>query len=233
MQKLILYMALAAAASAQTSVNGKRDFVEMAAPANPPAGFERVYAKTGSGLCALDSSGTERCTGSGGVVPAVKTLYYAPAAKNIGGVGASAFQCIVNCPVATAINSGSAATASLNVTLGTSNQTSQDQFIVPGGYANQQITAEVTFFSGDSAHAGSFTLSVINVSTGTIANPTFAAVCSNVTLTPAAASGRTTATCTFTPSWTSGDEIFWKLAWTTTTLTSDLQVLAVRFYATF
>lgn len=235
MQKIVLIFTLAAAAHAQTVVNGKRDYIEMARPANPPAGLARVYGKAGSGLCALDSGGTERCTGSGGGGPATltRTLYYAPAAKNIGGVGATGFQCVANCPVATAITSGSAATASLNVTAGASNQTSQDQFIVPAGYANQQITMEVTFFSADAAHTAAFTLSAASVSTGAVANPTFAAVCSNVTLTPISSSGRATATCTFTPAWAVGDEVFWKIAWDATSLTGPLQVLAVRFSATF
>src|SRR5690242_6257622 len=51
----------------QTPVNGKRDFAEIATPSNPSAGFARVYGKAGSGLCALNSSGVERCTGSGGI----------------------------------------------------------------------------------------------------------------------------------------------------------------------
>src|SRR5690348_108010 len=115
MQKLIVILTFAAAAHAQTAVNGKRDYIEMAKPASPAAGSVRVYGKPGSGLCALDSGGTERCTASGGGGPTTitRTLYYAPAAKNIGGVGAAGFQCVSNCPVATAINSGSAATASL------------------------------------------------------------------------------------------------------------------------
>jgi hypothetical protein len=33
---------------------------------NPASGFQKIYAKAGSGFFALDSTGTERCTGSGG-----------------------------------------------------------------------------------------------------------------------------------------------------------------------
>jgi hypothetical protein len=41
------------------------DYLELATPGAPPAGKERVYAKAGAGLCAQDSIGNERCTGSG------------------------------------------------------------------------------------------------------------------------------------------------------------------------
>ena len=37
---------------------------ELSKPSNPAAGFQRIYLKTGSGLCAIDSLGTERCTQS-------------------------------------------------------------------------------------------------------------------------------------------------------------------------
>src|SRR5579871_1657000 len=33
---------------------------------NPASGYQKIYPKAGSGFCALDSTGTERCTGSGG-----------------------------------------------------------------------------------------------------------------------------------------------------------------------
>ena len=33
---------------------------------NPASGLQKIYAKAGSGFCALDSTGTERCTGGGG-----------------------------------------------------------------------------------------------------------------------------------------------------------------------
>jgi len=42
------------------------DYMEIAAPGAPATGLERVYAKAGSGFCAKDSSGTERCTGGSG-----------------------------------------------------------------------------------------------------------------------------------------------------------------------
>jgi hypothetical protein len=174
---------------------------------------------------------------AGGWLPggsaSTKTLYYAPAAKNINGVGASAFQCVSNCPTAMAINSGSAAVASLHVTAGTNNQTSQDQFIVPVGYGNQTVTLEVVFRSADAAHSATITPSIASVSTGDIANPTFIAAGSAITVTGGAGSGRTVATTTFTPAWSVGDTIFWKLAYTVTNLTSDLEILSVRFYATF
>jgi hypothetical protein len=40
------------------------DYSEITAPAAPGSGKERIYAKTGAGLCAKDSSGIERCTTS-------------------------------------------------------------------------------------------------------------------------------------------------------------------------
>lgn len=40
-------------------------FTEVSAPSAPAAGKQAGYMKAGSGWCAKDSSGTERCTGSG------------------------------------------------------------------------------------------------------------------------------------------------------------------------
>jgi hypothetical protein len=39
---------------------------EITTPSNPSSGTQKAYFKAGSGLCSLDSTGTERCTGSGG-----------------------------------------------------------------------------------------------------------------------------------------------------------------------
>jgi hypothetical protein len=39
---------------------------EIAKPSNPSSGTQKGYFKAGSGFCALDSGGTERCTGSAG-----------------------------------------------------------------------------------------------------------------------------------------------------------------------
>lgn len=42
-------------------------YLNQATPgANPASGYQKIYPKAGSGVCALDSTGTERCTGSGG-----------------------------------------------------------------------------------------------------------------------------------------------------------------------
>lgn len=40
--------------------------IETTTPTNPAATFEKTYFKAGKGLCALDSSGTERCTQAAG-----------------------------------------------------------------------------------------------------------------------------------------------------------------------
>lgn len=162
-------------------------------------------------------------------------LYFKRAAANIysggTGVGATAWQCstLNACPVPTAINSGSTNTASLHVAAGSSNETSQDSFVSLNAIS-RLVTASVVFYSADSSHTGSLALSVINVSTGTVSNPTFSTVCASVTLTPTASSDRVTASCTFTPTWAAGDEVFWQIAWTATALTSDLQIDSFGLY---
>jgi hypothetical protein len=145
-------------------------------------------------------------------------------------------QCSTSCGVPTAIATGSSVTAAMNVT--GSMMTSQDQFIVPTGYANQAVTVEVVFRSADNTngHSASGVFTSVTVgANGDIANPTFGNS-TTLTLTPSAtAEGRTVVSSTFTPSptWTPGETAFWEGAWNQGTLTSDLEVLSVRFYATF
>jgi hypothetical protein len=186
-------------------------------------------------LSACDATDTWHDYGGGGGGTSAKTLYYSPAAKNMGGVGAAAFQCNANCPTpsVSGLTSGSAVMASLNVTAGTTNQTSQDQFIVPAGYSNQQVTMEIAYFSSDSTHSTTVTPTIANINTSGLANPTFAASCSPITATASSSSNRTVSTCTFTPSWAPGDLVFWKLAYSTSSMTQDFRLLSVRFYATF
>lgn len=177
------------------------------------------------------------CTAAGST--SVKTLYYAPAAKNISGVGVPAYQCISNCPSPSAISSGSAATAELLVTTNTSNMTSQDQFIVPATFANQTTTIEIIWRTSDTtvAHTATVTPTFVCVGTGDVANPTFAAAGGAITLTPPGNTNRTVTTNTFTPSCTAGNTAFWLLSYNTTSggggAITNLGILSVRFYATF
>jgi len=184
-------------------------------------GYRTGYAHSGGG-------------GGGGSTRTVN-LYYAPAAKDINGVGSSVFQCASSCGIPTAIASGTTVTAALDVT-GTMNN--QDQFIVPQGYGNQTVSIEVVFRSADNTGGhnatGAFT-SVTVGADGDIVSPTFGNA-TTLTLAPSStAEGRTVVTGTFTPSpsWTPGDTAYWKVVWTQNTLTSALEVLSVRFYATF
>lgn len=173
-------------------------------------------------------------SGGGTSSTSVKTLYYAPFAKNIGGVGAAALQCNSSCGVPTAIATGSTVTASLHVT--GSAMTVQDSFVLPTGYANQQITIEVIFRCADNTggHTGSATFTSAQVGANAdITNPTLGNSTA-ITLTPSStASGRVVASGTFTPVWTDGNTIYWKAALNQNTLTQDLEPLSVRFYATF
>ena len=52
--------------SANNAFTSYQVLSEIATPSNPASGLVRIYAKSGSGLCALDNGGTERCTGTGG-----------------------------------------------------------------------------------------------------------------------------------------------------------------------
>lgn len=200
----------------------------------------KVQASTGStttnNCVKFDANGNTVDAGAAcGTGTSVKNLYSKNAAANIVGVGATSLQCNSNCPTPVAINSGSANTATLHVTAATTNQTAQDQFSVPPGFTNQTVTLELAYRSADSTHTTTITPTCIQVSTGDIANPTFAACGSAVVATASASSVRTVSTTTFTPSWTAGNEVFLKLAFDTNTsvMTSDFELISVRLYATF
>ena len=65
--------AVAVDTTAVPLLNTSNDYAEVTASGAPAAGKERVYAKAGSGLCARDSGGNERCTVSGGGVGIMAT----------------------------------------------------------------------------------------------------------------------------------------------------------------
>ena len=159
-------------------------------------------------------------------------LYYAPGAKTVNGVGASVFQCNTSCPTPTAITGGTDVTASLHFAGAGS---VFDEFVIPTNYANQTITIEVMARSADNgAHSGTVTFTSSQIgANGDVSNPTLANSTA-ITFTPSGtASGLVIATGTFTPSWTAGNRAFWKAAVALGTLTSDLEIVSVRFYATF
>lgn len=162
------------------------------------------------------------------------SLYYSPAAKNMGGVGASAFQCASSCPTPSAISTGTSATASL--LFSGSAMTIQDQFVLPAGYANSAITIEAIWRTADSntGHSGILTVTSGQLgAAGDITNPTFANSTA-ITLTPiSTASGRIVSTATFTPSWTGGNTIYWKGAMNVGTITSDVELISFRLVATY
>lgn len=169
----------------------------------------------------------------------VKTLYSSVSAKQISGSPAAAFQCISNCPSPSVISSGSAATAELLVTTNTSNQTSQDQFVISQiGYSNQPITIEIVWRTSDTnvAHTATVTPTFVCVAAGDVANPTFASAGGAITLTPPGNTNRTVTTNTFTPSGcATGREAFWLLSYNTTSggsgAITNLGILSVRLYA--
>jgi hypothetical protein len=168
----------------------------------------------------------------------VKNLYYAPAAKTINGVGASVYQCNSSCGIPTAIASGSTVTASYHAAIPSALTTSSfwDQFVIPTAYANSAITIEVMARSADntSGHTGSVTFTSAQVGANRdISNPTLGNSTA-ITITPSSTSeGLVIVTGTFTPSWTAGNVAMWKAVAALGTLTSDLEIVSVRFYATF
>lgn len=163
------------------------------------------------------------------------SLYYSPAAVNMGGVGVSALQCSPPCGVPTAINSGTTVYATLNVVPATPVAV-QGQFVLPTGYANSAITLEVMWETADTntGHSATATFTSAQLAAaGLGANPTLANS-TVVTLTPiSTANGQIISTATFTPSWAAGNLIMWKAVLNPGTVTSDVQVKSVRWYATF
>jgi len=188
-----------------------------------------------SGTQYLGADGSCHAASSGGG-SATKTLYYAPAAKTIGGVGASVYQCSTSCGVPTAVSSGSSVTATYHAAIPGSLTSSSfwDQFVIPSGYANQQITVEVIARSVDTGHTGSVTVTSGQVGAGgDISNPSLGNS-TTLTITPSGTSGGlAVATGTFTPSWSSGNLAIWKAVASIGSLSSDLEIISVRFYATF
>ena len=195
------------------------------------AGGTAYAPVTLSGACTVTSAGVVSC-------PSAKNLYYAPGAKTINGTGASVMQCSSSCGVPTAIATGTTVTATLHAAIPTTLTSSSfwDQFVIPAGYANQQITIEVMWRTADNnaAHAGSVTFTSAQVAAnGDISNPTLGNSTAITTTATTTASGLNIATGTFTPSWTAGNVGMWKAVAALGTLTSDLEIVSVRMYATF
>lgn len=182
------------------------------------------------------TTGKLDCIGaSTGSSTSLKQLYAKNAAANINGVGAAIWNCVANCGVPdVSLFTGTANGAVLNLTSVTSTN-AQDQFVLPGGYANQAVTVEMHYFTStdtNTGHAGTWTLTY--ACGAELVGPTFIAAGGSVSLPGIATSTQeAVVTATFTPSGCSaGTRMSIKSAWTQGTLTY-LAAVALRLYATF
>lgn len=193
----------------------------------------RVDSATSTLYACVENAWVSVGGGGGG---GAKTLYYAPAAKTIAGQGYAVYQCSANCGVATAKVSGTAITATLHVTGALI--AVWDQFVIPTGYSDNEITVEVlarTATDNNAAHAATVTVtSGVTAANGDPLNPTLGNSTA-LTFNPStSAGGLVRMTGTFTPSsWTAGKLAAWKAAFDQGTVTSDVEIVSVRFYATF
>jgi len=115
------------------------DYMEIAAPGAPATGLERVYAKAGSGLCAKDSSGTERCTGGsggGGSSTMTETIQLPTAGCDPTGIARPLWYIPATNGTATTCNANG--TAGL-VYLNGSNAIATAHFSVPQGWINGTV----------------------------------------------------------------------------------------------
>lgn len=121
------------------------DYMEIAAPGAPAAGLERVYAKAGSGFCAKDSSGVERCTGGtggGGSSTMTETIQLPAAGCDPTGIARPLWYIPITNGAATTCNANG--TAGL-VYLNGSNAIATAHFAVPQGWTTGTVTLALGF----------------------------------------------------------------------------------------
>lgn len=141
------------------------DYMEIATPGTPAAGLERVYAKAGSGFCAQDSTGTERCTwqggsgGGGGASTTTETIQLPPAGCDPSGVARPLWYIPITSGAATTCNpNGSAGLVYLNG----SNAIAAAHFAVPQGWTTGAVTLALGF------HANTGGSNTFNVQTSCV-----------------------------------------------------------------
>ena len=128
------------------------DYMEMSAPGAPASGFERIYAKAGSGFCAQDSTGTERCTGQGsgsgsGSSTTVETIQLPTAGCDPTGTARPLWYIPITNGTATTCNPNG--TAGL-VYLNGSNAIATAHFAVPQGWSTGTVTLALGFHANTS-----------------------------------------------------------------------------------
>lgn len=199
-----------------------------------PSGTSQFLQDAGAATCpTLPAGAPSVChqlawtdAGGGGA----KAFYQSyPAAICVSGVAGSGFNLpSANAPTPACINSGTSVVGVLQFTAATT-QSIQGHLELPADWTGA-IDLELATSSSDSTHAASVAVQTVCVGSAAYSNPTFNSA-QTLSVTNAATSARTLTSQTglTTTGCSAGNELFYKIAPTTTSFTGTFDLLTVRF----